>query len=31
MEEFCFSYLEISAIGLISFIVGALLVGICKN
>ena len=31
MEEFCFSYLEITAVGLISFIVGAILVGICKH
>lgn len=31
MEEFCLSYLEITSIGLISFFVGAILVGICKN
>jgi len=31
MEEYCLSYLEISGIGLISFIFGALLSAVCKH
>lgn len=31
MDEYCLSYLEITGIGIISFIVGILLTAICKH
>ena len=31
MEEYCLTYLEITAIGLIAFLVGVILKSICKN
>ena len=31
MEEYCLSYLEITSIGLISFLVGIILCAVCKN
>lgn len=31
MDEYCLSYLEISAIGIISFLFGVILTAVCKH
>ena len=31
MTEYCFSYLEITAIGVLSFITGLIIMAVCKN